>query len=67
MRAYAMHLQERVLRDADAGVKTMALASQYSLSPAWVLQLKRSVVTPPGKRHRDRIDCHRRDGSFRSI
>ena len=40
MRAYSMDLRERVLRDADAGVKTSALAAKYSVSPAWVRRLK---------------------------
>ena len=40
MRAYSMDLRERVLRDADAGVKTSGLAAKYSVSPAWVRRLK---------------------------
>lgn len=40
MRAFSMDLRERVLRDADAGIKTSVLASKYSVSPAWVRRLK---------------------------
>ena len=40
MRAYSMDLRERVLRDADAGVRTSVLAAKYPVSPAWVRRLK---------------------------
>ena len=40
MRAYSMDLRERVLHDADAGIRTAALAAKYSVSPAWVRRLK---------------------------
>ena len=40
MKAYSMDLRERVLKDCDAGMKTGAIASKYSVSPAWVRRLK---------------------------
>ena len=40
MKAYSMDLRERVLKDCDAGMKTGAVAENYSVSPAWVRRLK---------------------------
>ena len=40
MRAYSMDLRVRVLADCDAGMGTSAVASKYSVSPAWVRRLK---------------------------
>jgi transposase len=40
MKAYSMDLRERVLKDCDTGMKTGAVATKYSVSPAWVRRLK---------------------------
>ena len=40
MRAYSMDLRVRVLADCDAGMTTSAVATKYSVSPAWVRRLK---------------------------
>ena len=45
MKAYSMDLRERVLKDADAGLKTGAIADKYSVSPAWVRRLKQRRAT----------------------
>lgn len=39
-RAYSMDLRERVIRDADAGIRTRVLAERYHVSVAWVDALK---------------------------
>ena len=41
MKTYSLDLRERVLADADAGMKTSAVADKYTVSPAWVRRLKR--------------------------
>ena len=56
MKAYSMDLRERVLKDADAGLKTGAIADKYSVSPAWVRRLKQrraatGEVAPRQQRH----------------
>jgi transposase len=56
MKAYSMDLRERVLKDADAGMKTGAVAAKYSVSPAWVRRLKQrrtatGEVAPRQQRH----------------
>lgn len=38
--AYSMDLRERVMRDAEAGVPSKALAERYHVSRAWVDALK---------------------------
>jgi transposase len=38
--AYSMDLRSRVLRDADAGLTSKALAARYHVSRAWVDALK---------------------------
>ena len=38
--AYSMDLRQRVIDDCDAGLGTKAVASKYSVSPAWVRRLK---------------------------
>ena len=40
MRAYSMDLRERVLRDSDAGLTSVAAAEKYAVSRAWVDRLK---------------------------
>ena len=40
MKAYSMNLRERVLKDLDSGLKTSAVAQNYTVSPAWVRRLK---------------------------
>ena len=40
MRAYSMDLRQRVLKDLDGGLQTSAVATKYSVSPAWVRRLK---------------------------
>lgn len=40
MKTYSLDLRERVLADADAGMKTSAVADKYTVSPAWVRRLK---------------------------
>jgi transposase len=40
MAAYSMDLRVRVLRDADAGLPSDALAEKYAVSRAWVDRLK---------------------------
>ena len=40
MRAYSMDLRERVLKDVDGGMTTVAVAAKYSVSPALVRRLK---------------------------
>jgi transposase len=40
MKTYSMDLRVRVLKDVDAGLTTSAVASKYSVSPAWVRRLK---------------------------
>jgi transposase len=40
MRAYSMDLRERVLRDGDAGMTSVAVAQKYDVSRAWVDRLK---------------------------
>ena len=47
--AYSVDLRARVLRDADAGLSSKALAERYHVSRAWVDALKQ-------RRTRDRID-----------
>jgi transposase len=56
MKAYSMDLRERVLKDCDAGMKTAAVATKYSVSPAWVRRLKQrrrqtGEVAPIPQRH----------------
>ena len=38
--AYSMDLRTRVLKDADAGLSSKALAARYHVSRAWVDALK---------------------------
>jgi transposase len=38
--AYSMDLRTRVLKDADAGLSSKALADRYHVSRAWVDALK---------------------------
>lgn len=40
MKPYSMDLRERVLADADAGMRTRELADKYRVSPSWVRRLK---------------------------
>ena len=40
MRAYSMDLRERVWADCRAGLPTAAVATKYTVSPAWVRRLK---------------------------
>ena len=40
MRAYSMDLRERVFRDSDAGLPSVAVAEKYDVSRAWVDRLK---------------------------
>ncbi len=40
MRAYSMDLRERVFRDSDAGMPSVAVAEKYDVSRAWVDRLK---------------------------
>jgi transposase-like protein len=40
MRAYSMDLRERVFRDSDAGMTSVAVAEKYDVSRAWVDRLK---------------------------
>jgi len=40
MKPYSMDLRERVLKDCDAGVATLAVAEKFSVSPSWVRRLK---------------------------
>jgi transposase len=40
MRAYSMDLRERVLRDSDVGLTSVAVAEKYDVSRAWVDRLK---------------------------
>lgn len=40
MRAYSMDLRERVLRDSDSGLTSVAVAEKYDVSRAWVDRLK---------------------------
>ena len=40
MAAYSMDLRWRVLRDAEAGLPSSALAEKYTVSRAWVDRLK---------------------------
>lgn len=56
MKAYSIDLRERVLKDLDGGVKTSAVATKYSVSPAWVRRLKQrraatGEVAPRRQRH----------------
>ena len=41
MKAYSMDLRVRVLADCDAGMRTRAVATKYSVSESWVRALKR--------------------------
>ena len=40
MKTYSMDLRERVLKDSDSGMTTLAVAKKYSVSRAWVRRLK---------------------------
>ena len=56
MKAYSLDLRERVLKDSDAGMTTSAVATKYSVSPAWVRRLKQrrresGQVAPTRQRH----------------
>src|SRR5688572_5410064 len=56
MKAYSIDLRQRVLKDCDAGAKTVAVAAKYSVSPAWVRRLKQrrrqtGQVAPTRQRH----------------
>ena len=56
MKTYSMDLRERVLKDCDAGMKTLAVAKKYSVSPAWVRRLKQNrresgAIGPKQQRH----------------
>lgn len=56
MRAYSMDLRTRVLSDLDGGMKTSAVAREYTVSPAWVRRLEQrrratGEVAPRTQRH----------------
>lgn len=56
MKAYSLDLLQRVLKDCDAGLTTAAVATKYSVSPAWVRRLKQrrrqtGQVAPLKQRH----------------
>src|SRR5687768_5902589 len=56
MKAYSLDLRMRVLKDLDGGLKTTAVATKYSVSPAWVRRLKQrraatGEVAPRQQRH----------------
>jgi transposase len=40
MAPYSMDLRSRVLRDADTGLPSKAIATKYSVSRAWVDRVK---------------------------
>lgn len=44
MNASSMDLRERVLKDAQAGLATTAVAAKYSVSPAWVRRVKQRAA-----------------------
>ncbi len=44
MKAYSLDLRERVLKDAQAGLATSAVAAKYSVSPAWVRRVKQRAA-----------------------
>lgn len=44
MKAYSMDLRDRVLKDAQAGLATAAVATKYSVSPAWVRRVKQRAA-----------------------
>ena len=44
MKAYSMDLRERVLKDAQAGIATAAVAAKYAVSPAWVRRVKQRAT-----------------------
>ena len=48
MRVYSMDLRGRVLKDLDGGMKASAVATKYSVSPAWVRRLKQRRATTGG-------------------
>lgn len=39
MKAYSMDLRQRVLADCDRGLTTLAVATKYTVSTAWVRRL----------------------------
>src|SRR5258705_4214711 len=40
MRAYSMDLRERIFRDSDGGLPSVAVAEKYDVSRAWVDRVK---------------------------
>lgn len=60
MKAYSIDLRERVLKDLDDGMKTSAVATKYSVSPAWVRRLKQrraetGEIAPRQQRHGKKV------------
>lgn len=59
--AYSMDLRERVIKDADAGVPSKALAARYHVSVPWVDALKQrkretgSIAPKPQTKFRGRV------------
>ena len=56
MRAYSMDLRERVFRDSDTGMTSVAVAEKYDVSRAWVDRLKQrrretGELTPRAQRY----------------
>ena len=56
MKAYSIDLRERALKDLDGGMKTSAVATKYSVSPAWARRLKQrraatGEIAPRKQRH----------------
>jgi transposase len=60
-RAYSMDLRIRVLKDADAGLASKALAARYHVSRAWVDALKQrrretgAIAARPQTKFRRRV------------
>ena len=56
MRAYSMDLRERIFRDSDGGMPSVAVAEKYDVSRAWVDRLKQrrretGEVSPRAQRY----------------
>jgi len=56
MRAYSRDLRERIFRDSDAGMSSVAVAEKYDVSRAWVDRLKQrrretGEVSPRAQRY----------------
>lgn len=57
MKAYSMDLRERVLKDCDAGLGTLAVCVKYTVSSAWIRRLKQrrretGEIAPRGSRNK---------------